>query len=119
MALQVEEFFGYAPLDPAARKHVADRTCPFVGYPCIKPRSGACSVRQISAAEPVICCANRMYANSYAILADIAREAFGANATLTRPDDAVSQLQGAPPSDTPVAVFGRYWGRELPLPQPP
>ena len=54
MALQVQEFFGWFPLDPAATQDVARKRCPFVDAPCIKPNHGACSVRQISANDPVI-----------------------------------------------------------------
>lgn len=119
MALQVIEFFGYTPLDPAAKGNVAARRCPFVGSNCIKPKHGACSVRQVSESEPVICCPNRMYADSYKILTEIATETFGAGAVLIRPADVAAHVAAGSMTGTEVAVFGRYWGQELPLPRPP
>lgn len=118
MALQVIEFFGYTPLDPAAAGNVADRQCPFVGNNCIKPNHGACSVRQVSEAEPVICCPNRMYADHFKILTEIAAETFGAGATLVRPADVAAHVAAGSMTGNEVAVFGRYWGQELPLPRP-
>lgn len=115
MALQVIEFFGYTPLDPAAAGNVADRQCPFVGNNCIKPNHGACSVRQVSEAEPVICCPNRMYADHFKILTEIAAETFGAGATLVRPADVAAHVAAGSMTGNEVAVFGRYWGQELAL----
>ena len=118
MALQVVEFFGYAPLDPAAAQDVSKLQCPFLGAACIKPKHGACSVRQKVNPEPVICCPNRMYANEFGVLAEIAADAFGEGLELVRPGDVSSlRLQGRI-TGREVAVFGRYWGQELPLPRP-
>ena len=119
MALQVIEFFGHAPLDPAAAGNVAERLCPFVNDDCIKPKHGACSVQQLSAPEPVICCPNRMYGDNFKILTDIAAEAFGAGSELMRPADAAARIANGSMTGSEVAVFGRYWGQELPLPRPP
>lgn len=118
MALQVIEFFGYTPLDPAAAGNVADRRCPFVGSDCIKPNHGACSVRQVSEAEPVICCPNRMYGDNFKILTEIAAETFGAGSVLIRPADVAARVAAGSMTGNEVAVFGRYWGQELPLPRP-
>lgn len=117
MALQVIEFFGHKPLDPAtvATSAIAGRRCPFVDQDCIKPKHGACSVQQVTSAEPVICCPNRLYADNFQILQSIADETFGPGTTLVKP----FHLIGRPIAGDEVVVFGRYWGRELPLPSPP
>ena len=119
MALQVTEFFGFAPLDPIARDEVDARRCPFVNSDCIKPNHGACSVQQFSEAEPVICCPNRMYAENFRILQEIAEEAFGAKVELVRSADVAARVADGSMTGNEVAVFGRYWGQELPLPRPP
>lgn len=117
MALQVTEFFGYQPNDPAARAFVAGRECPFIQGDCIKPNHGACSVKQI-AGDPTICCPNRMYADGYRILRDIAHEAFGAGSELVSANEAKRRVRARALNGNEVAVFGRYWGQELPLPRP-
>ena len=119
MALQVTEFFGLAPLDSAAENDVAARRCPFVDSNCIKPQHGACSVQQVSEAEPVICCPNRMYADNFKILREISVETFGVGAELVRPADVAVRVAAGSMTGNEVAVFGRYWGQELPLPRPP
>ena len=118
MALQVTEFFGFAPLDPVAQAEVDAHRCPFVNSDCIKPHHGACSVRQVSEAEPVICCPNRMYADNYRILQEIAVDAFGAGVDLVRSTDVAMRVASGSMTGNEVAVFGRYWGQELPLPRP-
>ncbi|WP_175545301.1 hypothetical protein [Thalassovita taeanensis] len=46
MALQVTEFFGFEPLDPAGRVFADQTRCPFVGNTYIKPRHGGALVEQ-------------------------------------------------------------------------
>jgi len=83
MALRIVEFFGYAPLDPAAQDWITALRCPFTNAECSKKKLGACSVEQTSGG-PVIICPNRFYAQDHKILTDIAIEAFGAGVSLTR-----------------------------------
>lgn len=111
MALQVIEFFGFSPLDPAAERYVVEKRCPFIEVPCVKPNHGACSVKQLTAPEPVICCPNRMYGEGYSMLVEIAQSVFGSPAILTKPADATGN-----PNE--VIVFGHNWSQELPLPRP-
>lgn len=118
MALQIVEFFGYEPLDPAAQPHVAAVTCPFINQNCIKPNHGACSVRQTTG-DPIICCPNRMYGQNYQILLDVAVASFGAGVQLAHPNAISLGRLGGTLTGNEVAVFGRYWGNELPLPRPP
>ncbi len=83
MALNIVEFFGYAPKDSsasatAARKRLA---CPFVGEQCTKTLSdgivsGACTVQQVTSG-PTICCPKRLYAESYKVLRETATAVFG------------------------------------------
>ena len=118
MALRVTEFFGFAPGDSAAEQYVARRRCPFVKGACIKPDHGACSVKQVLQAEPVICCPNRMYGDNYKILAEISTEAFGLGVELVRPAEVAARTVAGSMTGNEVVVFGRYWGQELPLPRP-
>lgn len=91
------------------------RTCPFVGGACTKRLgrsglvSGACTVKPATSG-PVICCPNRMYANEYRILLDVAIDAFGPKVRLCR---SKRQLMR---DGKDVVVFGKKWGKELRLP---
>lgn len=117
MAARIVEFFGYTPLDPAAKSYVDTLRCPFVKQGCIKPQLGACSMEQITG-EPIITCPNRLYAKDHAVLGDVAIQAFGAGVALTSADR-IKQLKDACKlTGKEVAVFGKYWGSELSIPQP-
>jgi hypothetical protein len=117
MAARIVEFFGYRPLDPAGQVLAASKECPFVGAPCIKPNHGACSMEQ-STAAPVITCPNRLYDNQHAILSDIALQAFGPGVMLTGSQEIERRVASGNLAGTEVAVFGKYWGSELSIPQP-
>lgn len=117
MAGRVVEFFGYRPLDPAGAREAAALHCPFVDAACIKPRHGACSLEQ-SAEQPIIICPNRLYDDNHAVLGDIAHQAFGPEVRLTSSVE-ITRLRAAEGlTGNEVAVFGRYWGSELSIPQP-
>lgn len=118
MALSIVEFFGFPPLSPAATNLVATKQCPFVGSNCIKPNHGACSVKQLQG-SPIICCPNRLYADQFLILREIAEEAFGEDAELMLATDIQPRITAGQMTGHEVVVFGRYWGQELPLPRPP
>ena len=119
MALRILEFFGFDPMDnsAAARAGRRDMLCPFIGGTCSKTLSdgvpsGACTVAQ-TAGDPVVCCPNRLYGNSYRILENISRSAFGGRFRLIP----AQQVSGLHPGERAVAVFGKGWGKELRLPQ--
>lgn len=120
MALKITEFFGFAPLDPAARPFIEARSCPFVDSACIKPEHGACSAQPLQLGEPVMCCPNRMYGDDFLALRELALETFGGDSVMIRPNEAQDRIQGLgePLSGHEVVIFGRYWGKELPLPRP-
>ena len=116
VALRLYEFFGFRPEDstPQAARHRKDGTCPFVAGPCSKKFksgtiSGACTLKLMNSG-PVICCPNRMYADSYRILLDVARQCFGPHARLCRTE---AEMVG---DGHDVHVFGKKWGKELRLP---
>ncbi len=123
MAGYISEFFGYRSEDnsPIALKTAADKKCPFTGAPCTKllsrerTISGVCAIRQKTPGSPsVICCPNRIYADDYKMLRQIANNAFGQSLELFAGRAAVAkakELGGA------IAVFGHGWGGELRLPQ--
>ncbi|OEJ64080.1 NotI family restriction endonuclease [Magnetovibrio blakemorei] len=117
MALQIVEFFGFKPLDPASTSFVANKRCPFINDDCSKPDHGACSVCQ-TGGDPVICCPNRIYGNNYQFLQDIADDAFGIGCALIRPNKFKDALQQGSVRGNEVVVFGHRWGQELPLPTP-
>ena len=116
MSLNVAEFFGFKPQD-ASEKAASFRKsgqCPFIGERCIKrfksgTTSGACTVKPATSG-PVICCPNRMYADDYRVLLDVARSCFGDSARLCRTS---AEMMG---DGFDVHVFGKRWGKELRLP---
>lgn len=120
MASNIIEFFGYAPTDQSAEAIRArtEFTCPFVKEACTKTlsngeRSGACTLKP-KTSDPVICCPNRLYADNYKVLHEVARVAFGEGCLLT-PGQRARGLAATKMSAT-VAVFGKRWGGELHLP---
>lgn len=117
MAARIVEFFGYRPLDPAGQVFAQARECPFVGAPCIKPHHGACSMEQ-STGAPVITCPNRLYEDDHAVLSDIALQAFGPGVALTTSAKIQERKAAGSLTGNEVAVFGKYWGSELSIPQP-
>lgn len=110
MALKVTEFFGFSPLDPAARPFVEELKCPFVDGKCIKPEHGACSAEPLTLAEPVMCCPNRIYGEDFRALKDLAAEAFGPGCNLIKPSEAQDRIAGLGPALTgdEIVVFGKY-----------
>ena len=119
MALRITEFFGREPLLPSAAADVAAKRCPFVGGACTKPNHGACSIVQTSYPnDPVIACPNRLYAENYKILTDIADRIFGFSSVLVRAADVRIMAISGKLTGKEVAVFGKYWGQELPLQRP-
>jgi len=61
----------------------------------------------------VVTCPNRMYADNYQILRDVASMAFGGVSNLVSGGSYASNGQGA----EQVVVFGHGWGKELRLPK--
>lgn len=117
MALSIIEFFGYDAADVSreAADARAGRRCPFIQSSCTKmfrdgQLSGVCTIKP-STSEPVICCPNRLYADEYAVLRDVANSAFGCELRLV----SATQLQRQQ-VESCVVVFGKRWGKELRLP---
>jgi hypothetical protein len=117
MALRIVEFFGYTPLDSAGKPFADSKICPFVGKNCIKPRHGSCALAATNG-KPVITCPYRLYANAYQTLSTVADVAFGLGTTLTQPDVIKSMRASGTLTGKEIAVFGRNWGQELPIPRP-
>jgi hypothetical protein len=117
LAGRIVEFFGYKPLDPVGQHYAADVQCPFVQQACIKPRHGACSMEQL-AGHPIIICPNRLYDDHHTVLADIAIQAFGEGVALATSDQIEELKADKSLTGSQVAVFGKYWGSELSIPQP-
>lgn len=118
MSLNIVEFFGYNPCDKSkiANQSRSDRFCPFLNNRCVKliksEPSGVCTVK-LTKSVPVICCPNRLYANEYSILQQIAQDAFGHKIQLINSE----QAKNINHDGSYVAVFGKRWGKELRLPK--
>jgi len=117
---KIIEFFGYAPTDRSAVAATAraSRSCPFVGGKCQKTLSdgeisGVCTLAPASG-DAVICCPLRLYANSYAVLEDVATVAFGPDVQLL--PGATAKAASTASGKHRIAVFGKGWGGELRLP---
>lgn len=117
MALRITEFFGREPLALSASADIVARRCPFVQGKCIKPNHGACSL-VMAKGDPVIACPNRLYSENYKILSDISDRVFGFSSNLVKAGDIKSLADAGLLKGNEVAVFGRYWGQELPLQRP-
>lgn len=118
MAGRIVEFFGLKPLDPFGAPYSDHGVCPFVQSDCIKPRHGGCALEQKGASDPVIICPNRLYADGHAVLLDVARQAFGPSVLLTTMQEIKRRRDANCIQGNEVAVFGKYWGNELSIPQP-
>lgn len=77
------EIFGHAPNDATAkaRKYWELKACPFIGRACTKYDHtnticyGTCSVT--NAGQEVVICPNRLYANNYESIREVATDVFG------------------------------------------
>lgn len=118
MALKIVEFFGYEPCDPRGAQWAAQKLCPFTESDCVKPDHGACSARQVQGL-PIIFCPNRLYADGYKALLEVAQEVFGPQTTLVNPDQARLLKATDALTGNEAVLFGRRWGGELALPRPP
>lgn len=121
MATEIFEFFGYRATDrtPEAVESAERRHCPFIDGQCTKVLSdgliaGVCSLKP-SRSTPVICCPNRLYAEEYQALKDVAGIAFGQGLPMAIGRRA-AELARAEGSDA-IAIFGKGSGGELRLPQ--
>jgi hypothetical protein len=119
VALRIVEFFGYSPSDQSekATEARAALRCPFLNADCTKKFrdeavSGACTVR-LATSGPIICCPNRLYAQNYRILSDVAQSVFGEGVHLISGE----QVAHVKHDGRFVAVFGKRWGKELRLPK--
>ena len=117
MALKIVEFFGFPPLSPFASGYISGKQCPYTVSPCIKPNHGACSVRQTTS-EPIICCPNRLYAENYRVLREVATEVFGQQIELITAAEGRARKGSQSLTGSEVIAFGKGWGGELPLPRP-
>ena len=119
MAGNISELFGYSPNDRSEEASRARMSllCPFLKSQCTKQLrdgtiSGVCSLKPVTS-PPVICCPNRLYADDYRVLRDVALTAFGPRIRLISGQDATTVRHDG----NNVAVFGKRWGKELRLPQ--
>lgn len=116
----IVEIFGYAPDDLTvdARKAWKDKSCVFTGVPCTKTNHdksevyGVCSVTTMG--EECIVCPNRMYADGYQILSDVAEDAFGSGLRLCLYSEYKAlTLSGS--DETVVVALGHGSGQEVRL----
>lgn len=122
MAGFIAEFFGFPADDnsPSSQLATARRNCPFLNSSCVKrfhggEVSGVCAIQQKGKdAPPVICCPNRIYAENYKVLYEVAEDAFGCKFNLYAGRSAIEKAKSEKGA---VAVFGHGWGGELRLPK--
>jgi len=122
MARKIHEFFGFPALEssPESRIIRENELCPFVEGKCMKKIQlgnerricGVCSLKPTTS-DPVVTCPQRMYAENYKILHEVADLAFG------RPLDLISgsRVMESSHEEEVVAVFGKGFGKELRLPK--
>ncbi|MGK3710459.1 NotI family restriction endonuclease [Arthrobacter sp. IK3] len=117
----VSEFFGFPVTDVSAAAIGAARNlyCPFLDRTCVKTLSdglisGACAIKPANS-PAVICCPNRLYAENYSFLLDVAARAFPAGLELVPGPGALTNAQER--GQQVIGVFGKRWGGELRLPQ--
>jgi len=121
MASRIAEFFGARPKSAESVANAQAHYCPFVDSACIKNRTrslGACSL-QVGDADPIIICPNRLYAENFAILRDIANDVFGGETRLLSAKDYERDRRAAALDGSEIVVFGKYFGKELGIPTPP
>ena len=112
------EIFGYAPTDLTQQVRILwdIGACPFINKPCIKFNHdktltyGTCSVT--SPFGDVIICPNRLYANKYKVIRDVALDAFGNNNEILFFDEYIKHRGIV--SDCIVAL-GKNSGKEVQL----
>jgi hypothetical protein len=120
MALLITETFGYATSDDSdtALAQRKSELCPFLNKTCWKRFrngglvNGTCAVKPPTS-EEVVVCPDRLYAENFRILKDVALEAFGPSMRLIDASD-VNSSQG---EKNRVVVFGKRWGKELRVPK--
>lgn len=120
MPLTITETFGYLATDlsDAARTQRKSLICPFTKKECWKKfRSGGvvngtCVVKPPKSPE-VIICPDRLYADGFRVLSEVAKEAFDREMKLIGPSD----LQGTRDVGDRIVVFGKRWGKELRVPK--
>jgi len=120
MSLAIIETFGYPTNDTSetAKSQRESLICPFLGKTCWKKFraggivNGTCVVKPPTSTE-VIVCPDRLYAENFKILHDVAVEAFGRPMSLIGATELVP-TQG---QQDRVVVFGKRWGKELRVPK--
>jgi hypothetical protein len=120
MSLEIVEAFGYHPGDRSevAQAQRRSEECPFLHKQCWKKFraggriSGTCTVKPPQS-EEVIVCPDRLYAEDFRILRDVAGDAFGEEFRLIGPSD----IAGTQGEQNRVVVFGKRWGKELRVPK--
>jgi hypothetical protein len=116
MATTIVEFHGAAPGAQISRDNASLRWCPFIDAKCIKVR-GACSLQPVGG-EPVIICPNRLYADHYETLSEIAMGCFGASDELITPEKAAERRANGALTGNEVLVYGKGWGGEVGITAP-
>ncbi|MCT2248798.1 NotI family restriction endonuclease [Kocuria rhizophila] len=121
MSTEIKEWFGYKVADhsPSAQDAAHENRCPFLGVECTKKLrddliTGVCTLKQ-STKDPVICCPNRLYGDSWRALKDVAAIAFGGGYALVPGGQA--NLESEIREEPVIGVFGKWWDHELRLPQ--
>lgn len=116
----IVELFGYGPADltPSVRLLWDTGACPFTESGCIKHNNdnsiiyGTCSLTSDKTGSSVIVCPNRLYANRYGIIRQVAQDAFGTDIPFYLYGEFIRNRERA--SDCIVAL-GKNSGKEVQL----
>jgi hypothetical protein len=122
---EILEIFGYPAADTsaAALNHNTQKTCPFVNKPCTKTNHdksiiyGVCSVtgsNRSAGESAVIICPNRLYANDYSVLQDVAKNVWGSNAPPFVAGGTINELrEQALRHNESIVALGKNSGKEV------
>lgn len=113
MALTIREIYGHPPGSLAIGEAARNNYCHFLKGPCQKRFSdgmpnGSCTAQAVEDPTPVIFCPQRLYAEDYKVLRDVATKAFPPSAFFLKPGH-----QPPPEAELLVLPFGQKMGGEI------
>ncbi|MEO3480294.1 hypothetical protein AAFO90_21845 [Phaeobacter sp. CAU 1743] len=118
MPTKILEFHGYEPLSNDSKNTAAAKWCPFIDVKCKKTRSGGACALQGPSSPPVIICPNRLYADEFKVIRNIAHDVFGADAELVTELDAKNRFQSGALTGCEVVVYGQGFSGEVGIKAP-
>jgi hypothetical protein len=115
---QILEFHGFEPLTNPSRSNADKKWCPFIDAKCKKSRSGGACALQAPSSPPVIICPNRLYAENFSVIRNIAEEVFGDACELVEAVEAEDRRRKNTLSGNEVVVYGQGFSGEIGIEAP-